>query len=237
MTPFTFSCPSCQSVLKSAGQAEPGKKIKCPKCAVVFQLPSASPSGVRVPDRERREESRFQQDRDEDFDDEAPRKRRRRYEEDDYEEDRPKRRRRRKKAASSSLVMWFVLGGVGLAVLVGGGLAFVWLLGGFTQSRLVGRWTIDNHFAQGAITYEFRRDGTFTITSNFIGNTEIGGTYSVTGNTLTMVPNNVQSQGRNLPPAQVGQMQVQIESVDATQIVLSGPGIFGQQRTVLKRVP
>jgi hypothetical protein len=243
MPTFNFQCPGCKSVLKSAGPVEAGKKIKCPKCTTVFQYAATPTARATVQDREPGEETRVRRRRDDDYDDEPPRKRRSRYEEedegrDDYEEDRPRRRRRRKQSASPSLALWLVLGGVGLVVLVGGGLALVWLLGGFTQSRIVGRWTVDHPIAQGALTYDFRSDGSFTLTSNWVGNFELSGTYSVSGNTLTLMPNNVQGQGRNFPAGQVGQMQVQIESVSATQLILSGAGPLGQQqRTVLKRIP
>jgi hypothetical protein len=138
--------------------------------------------------------------------------------------------------------LWLALGGAGLLLLIGGGITLAWLLGAFTQSRIVGRWTLDHPIAQGAITYEFRSDGSFTVSTNMFVNFEMSGTYSVAGNTLTMVPSNVHGQGMNFPAfqGQLGQMRMQIESVSATELVLSGPGgpgPFGQQqRTVLKRV-
>jgi phage FluMu protein Com len=223
MPPFTFACPSCQTVLKSASSAEPGKKIKCPKCAAVFQLPIAPPAGIRVGERVPRDEARV-----------------RRYEDEDEDEEvRPRRRRCRRKAASTSSGLWLALGGAGFLLLIGGGITLAWLLGAFTQSRIVGRWTLDHPIAQGAITYEFRSDGSFTVTTSMFVNFEMSGTYSVAGNTLTMVPSNVQGQGMNFPAFQgrLSQMQMQIESVSATELVLSGPGPFGQQqRTVLKRI-
>jgi phage FluMu protein Com len=243
MPAFNFQCPGCQTVLKSADPLEPGKKIKCPKCATVFQLAAAPPAETAVQEREPGEGSRARRRRENDFDDEPPRSRRR-YEEDeeedDYEEVRPRKKKRRKKAASSPVVLWLVLGGVGLLVLVGVGITVVWILGGTTQSRLVGRWTLDNPAAPGALTYEFRGDGTFTLSTNMFVNFQLSGTYSVSGDTLTLVPNNMNNPGLNFPGAQpqLGQIQMRIESVSATQLVLSGAGQFGQpQRTVFTRAP
>jgi hypothetical protein len=156
----------------------------------------------------------------------------------DYEGDRPRRRKRRKQTASSPLVLWLVLGGLGLLVLIGIGIALVWLIGGSTQSRLVGRWALDNPVAPGALVYEFRGDGTFTLSTTAFVNVQLSGTYSVSGNRLKLAPGNVNGAGLMrpgvLPP--MGQMQLQIESVSATQLILSGGAAFGQQqRQVFKR--
>jgi len=243
MPSFSFQCPGCQTSLKSAGPVEPGKRIKCPKCATVFELAAAPPAGAAIQDREpaappARERRRRDDD---DFEDEPPRRGRSRNEvdDDDNEEDRPRprRKKRRKKAASPAMVLWLVLGGVGLLVLVGGGLTLVWLLGGFTQARLVGHWTLDHPIAKDAISFDFRADGTFTQTVKWVGNIQVSGTYSVSGNTLTLRTNNVINANMNMNFPE-GQQQLQIESVDATQLVLTGPGQFGmQQRMVLKRTP
>jgi hypothetical protein len=241
MPAFRFQCPGCQAVLKNAGPVEAGKKIRSPKCTTLFQLAAPPPAAAALQEEPSFEETRARRRRDDDYDDEPPRKRRRRDEEDEPEdldeEDRPRRRKRRKKAASLAPVLWLMLGGVGLLVLFGGGLTLLWALGGFIHSRIVGRWTPDNPIAQGAIIYDFRGDGTFTFLSIWVGNLQFSGTYSVSGNTLTLMPNQFNAQGVNFPGArpQMGQIQMQIESVSATQLVLSGGRQIGQKRTVLKR--
>ena len=40
MAAVSFTCPACHAPLKFANPVPAGKKIKCPKCAAVFPMPS-----------------------------------------------------------------------------------------------------------------------------------------------------------------------------------------------------
>lgn len=48
-----ITCPECESTLKLAKAPAPGKKIKCPKCEVLFPAPAAEPADAPEEDPDR----------------------------------------------------------------------------------------------------------------------------------------------------------------------------------------
>jgi Zn-finger nucleic acid-binding protein len=95
-----FRCPECETTLKLARALEPGKRIKCPKCAAVVTVPADEEERVtaaRAPVRPRKQ--RPAQDEQDDEDEEE-------------QEERP--RKRRKKPAKrwvSPVLLWSLVGG------------------------------------------------------------------------------------------------------------------------------
>lgn len=96
MPGFTANCPSCSAALKIANPDLAGKKVKCPKCSTLFQLPQLEkPDSDAVgesdhPVREKAEERR-------------PTKPKRRFEDDEDSEDEPRARPKRKETATESI--------------------------------------------------------------------------------------------------------------------------------------
>src|SRR5262249_36412610 len=133
-----FTCPDCQSVLRTGAAIAPGKKIKCPKCGSIFVMPEgdetpapsaaiserrrAAPpaddqggngNGSATPARQRRAVVTDDEDEDED---------------EDLDEPRPKKKKKKKKkgGANTGLLIGLGVGALVLLLLVGGVTAFVW---------------------------------------------------------------------------------------------------------------
>jgi hypothetical protein len=149
---FTFTCPQCQTKLRTAAAVPAGKTIQCPKCKTVFSAGAAedeeaaaaprrpaaqapaSPKRFADDDDDDRPRSRRRDD--DDYDDE-PRARRRSRAQDDYddadgerEEDYGEPRKRKKKKKSGNKALFLTLMALlGLAVIGGGIFLVVSLLG------------------------------------------------------------------------------------------------------------
>ena len=119
--PVQFSCPECNSVLRSSKPVAAGKMIRCPKCDLVFapqvdEVEGEEEEELARPARQPARASRYDDDEDRDYDD---------------EDDRPRRKKKKfakkkKRSNSNVLVMAIVGGGVLLFLLaVGGVLGFV----------------------------------------------------------------------------------------------------------------
>jgi hypothetical protein len=116
--PINVTCPSCNATLRAPDTAA-GKKIKCPKCATICNVPAAQAPVEEVveqvaaaPPPRRVEEERPRARDDED------RPRRRREEEEDEDDDRGRRRRRRRDAQESEPGTGLQIGlGIGSLVL------------------------------------------------------------------------------------------------------------------------
>jgi hypothetical protein len=149
---FTFTCPQCQTKLRTAAAVPSGKTIQCPKCKTVFTAGAAEDEDTPAPRRPVAQAptspKRFANDddddrprsrrRDDDGDDDEPRARRRSRAQDDYggadderEEDYGEPRKRKKKKKSGNKALFLTLMALlGLAVIGGGIFLLITLLGG-----------------------------------------------------------------------------------------------------------
>ena len=105
------TCPECAQALSLKAELPPGKRIKCPKCATVFApIPVEAEEPLEEisekPLRKKPAPTRTREDDDDDDD------------RDDYEE-RPRKRKSKAKKGGSSLLLYSVLGGVGVLVAIG----------------------------------------------------------------------------------------------------------------------
>ena len=128
----TFSCPKCKKVLKTAAPLAPGKKIKCPGCANVFAPPADDDAAVQAtPPAVKPVRKPAPPPPDDDDEDEAPPRRpvakaktRADEDEEDDDDEAPARRTDKKKAGSKKLI--YILGGVGVLLILFVLTAFVW---------------------------------------------------------------------------------------------------------------
>src|SRR5262245_27937777 len=103
--PITVACPECDSRLKLKADSA-GKKVRCPRCKIVFPVPAEDEEEDERPAKRRRPASR-------DEEDEGGRRRRSastRSREDEEEEERPSSRKK----------LWLIGGGIGAGVLAVG---------------------------------------------------------------------------------------------------------------------
>jgi phage FluMu protein Com len=129
-----FRCPECDAVLKLARALEPGKRIKCPKCAAVVTVPDQeeeeprpepAPAAIRKPAARKAAPPVPKEDSDAPA---PPRKQAARKaapREDDDEagepdqQERPRRRSKAsKKPAMSPVLLWSLIGGGGAVVVL-----------------------------------------------------------------------------------------------------------------------
>ena len=97
MPGFIANCPSCSAALKISNPSLAGKKVKCPKCSTLFQLPQ-----FEEPDVETLEEESDHPVR-ETAEERTPSKVKRRLEDDEDLKDEPKAPPKRKETASESI--------------------------------------------------------------------------------------------------------------------------------------
>jgi hypothetical protein len=165
-----ITCPSCAASM-TVPESAAGKTGKCPKCKASIVIPSV-PSKLKVVD-EPAESQRRKQDMDDDADDRPFRRREQSNVDDDSDNRlarRPKTKRKKqskKQAGGGKMLILAAVGvAVGIAVLVGGGIA-AWLLLR-TRDAPSGITRIDPAGAapQGQNTAEWKRvdgpDGIFT---------------------------------------------------------------------------
>src|SRR5262245_40428550 len=119
MAESLLTCPACSTTLRLAQEVPAGKKVKCPKCGVMFTPGEEVVDAGIVADEPR------PRPRPRDADDDRPRRRRR----DDYDadyDDRPRRRRREKpRSVLALLLILLAIVAVPVIVLGGGYLVFV----------------------------------------------------------------------------------------------------------------
>jgi phage FluMu protein Com len=136
-----FRCPTCEMLLKPSNFVSPGSRVRCPQCRTVFTTPEteeAGPSDWRAaPSREGASWPAEQED-----DDRLRSPRARGGDRDDYYDDRPPRRRSR---GGIPTLVW-ILGGVGLMLLLGCGLI------AFLVSRLANPEWQDFNSPEGSFT-------------------------------------------------------------------------------------
>ncbi len=101
MPGHVLSCPECDSPLRLPDAPAPGKRLKCPRCAAVFEAPGDEDEEPR-----RRRPARAAEDADEE---DGPRTRRRKS-----------ARRRQNSGGGAGLVVGLVAGGIVLLLVVGG---------------------------------------------------------------------------------------------------------------------
>ncbi len=155
----TVTCPGCAVVLKPSGEVAPGANIKCPRCGVVFAMPSTEV--LERPHYRKPPSPRGALEYGEDAGDE------------DY--DRPRRRSVRGRGGSSTgLVIGLSIGG---GVLLLGVIALVIVLavkggGSAKEKAIVGVWQPLNQ--PGFTRAEFTADGKIHVT---LMNRVLSGTY------------------------------------------------------------
>jgi predicted Zn finger-like uncharacterized protein len=116
MAETMLTCPACSTTLRLNQEVPPGKKVKCPKCGVLF-----TPGEEVVEEAVLTEEPPRSRRRDDDYDD-RPRSRRRDDDYDDYD-DRPRRRRRPEQKPRSVLALLLILAAIVMVpvIVLGGG--------------------------------------------------------------------------------------------------------------------
>jgi len=210
---YSVTCPSCRSILKSNNPIPAGKKMKCPKCGIVFEAEPddavtaappkpAPPAAVAEPADD--EEPRGREARSEE--DDEPRKQKRR--EDDEEEDGTARKAKKK----ARMGMWIGLG-------VGGGFLLMLLCAGCgglgfyfyssSSARIVGTWESINTPIR--IIYQFNPDGRGSM--NALG-LQVGFKYKLQGTTLEVEPERANVQG--LPDVFIGNQAARRSTVTIT---------------------
>jgi mono/diheme cytochrome c family protein len=114
-----LGCPSCDVILKIAGNVAPGKRIKCPRCGTGFSVPEdedederpRSPKAATARPRKAPPPPREEEDADEERDERPAR--------------RKSRKKRKQQASKTPLVVGLVLG---LVLLLGGGVVLAVVL-------------------------------------------------------------------------------------------------------------
>jgi hypothetical protein len=111
MTPNRTICPSCGAGLKTT--AQPGRRIRCPKCGTAFEVPEEEPD-VESPSRSAKSRPKLAASRSETKGKPVPSKKEERshHEQEDEPEERPRKSKRKsKRAAKRTVPLWTMIGG------------------------------------------------------------------------------------------------------------------------------